>query len=82
MKQKKVFRQDYKHTQMLTAVAAKCTADAIQHSKESGLTITFIEDGIIYEEFPDGRLVKIGTVERSVLPAFRIKKGMILQSRQ
>jgi hypothetical protein len=35
---------------------------AIQESKALGLAITFLEDGIIYKELPDGKRIKIGEV--------------------
>lgn len=79
MSVKKIFRQDYGQTKSLVRAATNSGHNAVRRSKALDLTITFIEDGIIYEEHPDGTKKPIGEVERK--EATVVVKGMVLHGK-
>lgn len=80
MSVKKIFRQDYGQTKSLVRAASASGYNAIRRSKALDLTITYIEDGIIYEELPDGTKKEIGIVKRKE-PAIILMKGMVLHGK-
>lgn len=80
MSVKKIFRQDYGQTKSLVRVATVSGRNAVRRSKALDLTITYIEDGIIYEELPDGTKKAIGEVEKKDA-AVVLVKGMILHGK-
>lgn len=80
MSVKKIFRQDYGQTKSLLRAASVSGLNAVRRSKALDLTITYIEDGIIYEELPDGTIKKIGIVERKE-PVIVLMKGMVLHGK-
>lgn len=81
MSVKKIFRQDYGQTKSLVRAANASGYNAVRRSKALDLTITYIEDGVIYEELPDGSKIEIGIVERKE-PAIVLSKGMVLHGKQ
>lgn len=57
--------------------------NAIKESKKMGLEITFLENGKIYKETPDGKriiLSKITTKNQFDLPV-KLTKGMVLHAK-
>jgi hypothetical protein len=80
MSVKKFFRQDYGQTKSLVGAANASGYKAVNRSKALNLNITYIEDGIIYEELPDGRKKEIGIVKRKE-PAIVSMKGMVLHDK-
>lgn len=81
MEIKKVFRQDYVQTKSLVRAAKASGQNAVRRSKALDLTITYIEDGIIYEELPDGTKKQVGQIERNE-PSVVLSKGMILHGKK
>ena len=77
MKSKPVFRKDKLQTKALIKAGKIASQTALRASKALGLSITYIKDGVIYEE-KDGIVTEKGTVEHNVTAPFEIKKGSIL----
>jgi hypothetical protein len=80
MSVKKIFRQDYSQTKSLVRAANISGRNAVRRSKALDLTITYIEDGIIYEELPDGTKKAIGEVEKKDAQVVLVK-GMVLHGK-
>ncbi len=80
MSVKKIFRQDYDQTRLLVKVGRVSSHNAVRRSKALDLTITYIEDGIVYEELPDGTKKQISIVEKKE-PTIVLAKGMILHGK-
>lgn len=80
MKIKTVFRQDYNQTKSLVKAGKISGENAVRRSKALNLVVTYIEDGIVYEELPDGSKIQIDVLEKK--PAQIIfEKGMILHGK-
>lgn len=80
MKGKRVFRQDYSQTKSLVRAGKISGENAIRRSKALDLVVTYIEDGIVYEELPDGSKKQIEVLERK--PAtIVLEKGMVLHGK-
>lgn len=77
MKSKTVFREDKIQTKALIRAGKRASQTARRASKALGLSITYIKDGIIYEE-KDGVVTKKGAVEHYAEAPFEVKKGSIL----
>lgn len=77
---KVIFRKDYKQTQSLVEAGEQASSTAIRHAKALELTITYIEDGVVYEEHPDGTVVKKKEVDAKDSP-FALTKGMVLHAK-
>lgn len=80
----KSFRRDTKQTASLVRVGRLSAAKAIRESKALGLSITFIENGILYREFPDGKRVIVKNSVRRVRSknSPKLKKGMIFHAKK
>jgi hypothetical protein len=81
MKRNKVFRKDLSQTNLLVKVGKESGRNAVRRSKAMDLVVTYIENGKVIEEQPDGSKNQIETIEIQPLP-IRIKKGMILHGKQ
>lgn len=57
-----VFRADVNHTKSLIKIGEKSAARAVKETKAMGLPVTFLENGNIIKESPDGTRVILGTV--------------------
>lgn len=77
---KVIFRKDYKQTQSLVEAGEQAAATAVRHAKALDLTITYIEDGVVYEEQPNGTLIKKKSVAIKETP-FVLTKGMVLHAK-
>lgn len=78
MKSKFVFRKDVVQTKSLEKAAKVSATDALRASKALGLTVKFIKDGFLYEEDPDGVIVKKHRVIETKQAPFELTKGMVL----
>jgi hypothetical protein len=78
MKSKFVFRKDAVQTKSLEKAAKASAIDALRASKALGLTVTFIKDGFLFEEYPDGVKVKKHRVIEPKEAPFELTKGMVL----
>ncbi len=79
-----VFRSDFKQTATLVKIGHTGAVNAIRSSKALGLPITYMQNGIIYREHPDGskeiiteRKAKIVSKEAKG----SLKKGMIFHAK-
>lgn len=74
------FRRDNNQTTSLEKAGKEAAINAVRHAKALGLTITYIENGSVYEEQPNGTIVLKKTVEKKESP-FLLTKGMILHAK-
>jgi hypothetical protein len=75
------FRKDVAHTNLLIKVGIICGRNAIRRSKSMDLVIAFIENGIVYEEQPNGERTQIDLVDKKP-STINFKRGMILHSKE
>jgi hypothetical protein len=81
MNPKKPFRPDSRQTEKLVQAGRDAGRDAIRTSKEHGLDVTYINNGIIYKESVDGTKEIIGRIADNNDSAVSVTKGMILRAR-
>lgn len=77
---KKVFIKDKEDTRLLERAGSVAVGNAVRHAKALDLTITYIKDGAVYEEHPDGTVILKKTVEKKASP-FKLIKGMVLHAK-
>jgi hypothetical protein len=76
-----VFRSDRLQIKKLLEAGKSAVSNAIKESKKLGLTITYIKDGYLINEFPDGRKENITKLKPvKVIPT--LKKGVILHAKK
>jgi hypothetical protein len=78
------FRSDSRHTATLVKIGSSGAIDAIRSSKALGLPITYMLNGIVYREQPDGskEIIKESKRKRVIVKGDNIlKKGVILHAR-
>lgn len=80
MKSKTVFRKDISQTRALVKADKVASETARRASRALGLSVTYIKDGIIYEE-KDGIVTKKRPVKDHAETAFEIKKDLILHAK-
>lgn len=78
---KKVFRKDVLQTKVLVKAGRVSAKRAFTGSKALGLTVSFIKDGIVYEEDANGHSTIKNYIEPSVDTPFKIEKGLILHAK-
>jgi|SRR5258705_13251413 hypothetical protein len=78
---KPAFKSNPKQTAALTKVAHKSAANAIRASKALGLSITYMEKGILYKEQANGTKKIIAQKVPAKKTAIKYKKGMILHAK-
>lgn len=75
-----IFQKDHKQTKSLEKAGVEAATNAVRHAKALDLTITYIENGAIYEEQADGTVTPKKTVEKKENP-FVLTKGMVLHAK-
>lgn len=75
------FKSDKLQIKKLLEAGKNAVNSAIRESKKLGLTITYIKDGYLVNEFPDGRKENI-TKLKPVKALPNIKKGVILHAKK
>ncbi|XCF04797.1 hypothetical protein ABI125_08650 [Tamlana crocina] len=80
MKSKTVFRRDVSQTKALIKAGKIASKTARRASIALGLSVTFIKDGIIYEE-KEGQIIEKGRIEAQDQTSFEIKKGTVLHAK-
>jgi len=80
MKKRISFRRDTSQTKALVRAGKKATRTAVRASRALGLTITFIEDGVIYTE-KDGVVSTKDTLEVTTKVPFKLEKGLVLHAK-
>lgn len=81
MKSKSVFRKDILQTKALVKAGKIASDSANRASRALGITVTYIKDGVIYEETPDGKITMKKQIEEEVVVPFEIKKGLVLHAK-
>ncbi len=76
-----VFRRDVFQTKVLIKAARVSAKRAFSGSKALGLSISYIKDGIVYEEDADGNTRIKNHIEPSVDTPFKIEKGLVLHAK-
>ena len=76
-----VFRKDVLQTKALVKAARVSAKRAFSGSKALGLSVSYIKDGIIYEEDPNGNTCIKSQIEPLVETSFKIEKGLILHAK-
>ncbi|HUZ59949.1 MAG TPA: hypothetical protein VMU83_14335 [Hanamia sp.] len=83
---KRIFKSDARQTAALIKAGRMGAANAIRASRALGLPITYLQNGTIYEEYPDGSKKKIesGLIKKGVSKKDGqiLKKGMVLHARK
>ena len=84
-----LFRSDVKQTATLVKVGRTGAANAIRETKALGLPITYLQGGVLYKEYPDGRkeilaavAVKKTAAKKTAKVATPLKKGMVLHAKK
>lgn len=77
---KPLFSKDYKQTKLLVEAGEKAASIAVRHAKALDLTITYIKDGAVYEEHPDGTVLFKKAVQTKESPVV-LAKGMVLHAK-
>lgn len=81
MKAKIIFRKDTPQTKALIKAGRVASETANRASRALGLSVTYIKDGIIYEESSDGKVVIKHSIEEKATAPFEIKKGLVLHAK-
>lgn len=76
---KSPFRPDALQTNKLITAGRKATLRAVRVTKALGLTMTYLENGVLYKEYANGERVVLKTKTNTVKTKF--KKGTILNAR-
>ena len=76
-----VFRRDVFQTKVLIKAARVSGRRAFTGSKALGLSISYIKDGIVYEEDANGNTSIKNHIEPSVDAPFKIEKGLVLHAK-
>ncbi len=74
------YKSESKETAKLISAGRKSATNAIRASKALGLEITYMKDGIVYKEKPNGEkkvLVKVAVTSQGPKNHLQLKKGMI-----
>ena len=81
---KRVFKSDARQTARLVKAGRDGANQAIRASRALGLPITYLQNGSLYKEFPDGtkEIFKKASVKKGISKkASQLKKGMILYAK-
>lgn len=81
MKAKILFRKDTPQTKALVKAGRVASKRAFSASKALGLSISFIKNGVIYEESSDGSVVIKRQIETTVKTPFKVTKGLVLHAK-
>ena len=75
-----IFTKDHKQTKSLVTAGKEAATNAVRHAKALDLTITYIENGVVYEEGADGTVTAKRTIQKKETP-FVLTKGMVLHAK-
>ncbi len=76
-----VFRKDVLQTKVLVKAARISAKRAFSGSKALGLSVSYIKDGIVYEEDANGNTSVKSHIEPSVDTPFKMEKGLVLHAK-
>lgn len=80
---RRFFRADIKQRKSIVKAARLGSVNAVRASRALGLDITYIKNGILYKEKPDGNIIEtplnnITATENT----YKLKKGMVLYAKK
>lgn len=81
MKSKMVFRKDTLQTKALVKAGKIAGNRAFSASKALGLSISYIKDGIIYEEKANGSVEVKKQLSTTIEAPFKVTKGLVLHAK-
>lgn len=82
MSTKRAFRKDVLQTKSLVKAGKVSATNALRASRALGLTVSFIEKGVVYEELADGSKIIIETIAGAKVESpFTLTKGMVLHAK-
>lgn len=73
-----IFRKDVPQKRALIKAARVSSKRAFSGSKVLGLSVSFIKNGVVYEEDANGNVIIVNPIEPSTDTPFKIEKGLIL----
>ncbi len=81
---KSVFRSDSRQTASLVKVGRTSAAKAIRESKALGLSIIYMQKGVLYKEKSDGQVEVLESVTKrpKSKSSLVLKKGMIFHAKK
>jgi hypothetical protein len=77
---KVVFRKDTAQTKSLQVAGTVASATAVRHAKALDLDITYIENGNVIVEEPNGHTTVVKKLEKAEAPIL-LTKGMVLHAK-
>jgi hypothetical protein len=77
----KFFRADHRQTKSLVKAGRIASINAVRHSKALDLNVTYINNGVIYEELPSGEKKVVGKIDNDSKASFTLIKGMLLHAK-
>jgi hypothetical protein len=80
---KKSLNSSTKERRLLVKASKKACIIAVKNSKKLGLAITFLENGTIYKELPNGERVAVKKIKKvpNLIDHIQIRKGTILNAK-
>ncbi|MGL2963433.1 hypothetical protein ACSVH2_06400 [Flavobacterium sp. RSB2_4_14] len=81
MKSKFVFRKDATQTKTLVKAGKESAKNALRASRALGISVSYIENGILYEERADGQVEEIQKLAEPKEAPFTLTKGMVLHAK-
>jgi hypothetical protein len=81
MKSKFVFRKDATQTKTLVKAGKESAKNALRASRALGISVSYIENGILYEERPDGQVEEKQKLAKPKEAPFTLTKGMVLHAK-
>lgn len=78
---KNIFIKDTPQTKALIKAGRISGSRAYSGSKALGLSITYIENGVVYEEDAQGQVVVKDHIEVITEAPFEIKEGLVLHAK-
>jgi hypothetical protein len=76
-----IFRKDTFQTKALVKASRIASKRAFKASKALGLSVSYIEDGIVYEEDAQGNTIAKETIITDKSAPFKIEKGLVLHAK-
>jgi hypothetical protein len=78
----KLTKKKLSDAELLSKIAEESSAQAVREAKALGLTVTYLENGVIYRESADGKREKVMTIEKKKKLPFNIKPGQKIRVRK
>lgn len=69
-----IFRKDVPQKRALIKAARVSSKKAFSSSKVLGLSVSFIKNGVVYEEDANGNVIIVNSIESSTDALFKLRK--------